>query len=124
MGGTVTLYNPTATKMDITVNGGNPFPLAAAAATNQYLPTSPATSPTRTDNGFPAPTQFGYDGNNLLVSPLSGGGQAHQFQVNIPRQLQTGNDLEFYVYYDPDPTKGFWALLWQGGLQDHGTLSS
>ncbi len=121
MAGAVTIFNPTATAFTITVNGTTQFDIPATSQTAKWLPATGKNPIPRSDSGQPSDGQFAWD-NTVQIFPKSGGGDVATAKVKIPRQLQTVNDLQLYLFYDADPTNAVWVLMFQGEIVDHGGM--
>jgi hypothetical protein len=121
MAGAITIFNPTATAFTITVNGTTQFDIPATTQTAKWLPATGKNPIPRSDSGQPSDGQFGW-ANTVQIFPKSGGGDVATAKVNIPRQLQTVNDLQLYLFYDADPTNAVWVLMFQGEIVDHGGM--
>ncbi len=121
--GEVTVFNPTGTGYEITVNGGTELPIPASTPTTNWMPATGANPIPRTGSGEPADGEFGWD-NLVTVSPTSGGGSPAQANVSFPHSLQTDQDLELYLFYSGDPSTAVWVLLWEGEVQDSGGMTA
>ena len=123
MSGTVKIFNSIATDMALTLGGPTQIHVPGSAGPPEWWPGTAATRVPRSDTGLADDGKFGWE-TNLTLRPTSGQGASANFTVNIPENLQTSNELELYLFYNEDPSKGIWVLLWQGEIQQNGTTDS
>lgn len=110
--GAVTIFNPTGTAYNVTVNG----------VTRLSVPASTPTAIPRSSSGSSYDGQFGWN-NVITVSPMSGGGSTAQANIPIPEQYQTFDDFDLYLFYGGDfsPPSVSWVLLYDGDVVETGS---
>lgn len=115
MGGTVKIFNSSATGATVTVNGSTRFVAKGTTPKDGWVPSSPATNPTRSDDGNPGDGIFSLGSvNHITVTEASGAGEVSNFDVTIPPEIQTFEDLQFYVFYSPNPKLASWVMCSNG----------
>lgn len=121
--GVVTIFNPTGTAYEITVNGATEFPISASSSSTNWTPATGANPFPRSPYGNPSDGIFGWD-NHITVLPTSGGWSRASADVPIPHDLQLADDLQLYLSYSGDPSTATWTLLFEGDVLGNGGMTA
>jgi hypothetical protein len=102
------LLNGTSTALQVSVNNGDPFPIAGTDGSKNWQPQQPTPNPVSFEQGYPAPNRFGsYGANQMTV--MSG---AQRFDLYIQMPQVRINSLQLYLFGGNNGM--FWVMLADG----------
>jgi hypothetical protein len=111
MASVVTMFNASATRINVVVNNGSLFTISAVSPSLNWYPVGPAKQPAFTGNQ-PAQGAFGYGANQCAITPATGG-STNTVTINIPNTVNPSDALQLYLFYEDD-THVTWVVLDNG----------
>jgi hypothetical protein len=114
----VTVFNPSTSPLQISVNDGAPFSIAGTSPNQDWVPQQPNPNPLSYTDGDPAPDVFGPGGNQVQVL-ADGVPISWQLRINIPKSAQVIS-LQLYIFFS-DRASVSWTLLNNGQYIASGT---
>jgi hypothetical protein len=111
----VSMFNASATSINVVVNNGTQFTIYAASPALNWYPVSPAKQPAFSGN-VPVKGAFGYGNNQCAITPASGG-STNTLTITIPNTINPSDAVQLYLFYEDD-SHVTWVLLDNGRAVD------